>query len=100
MRADKAKVVDEVWDEERIRSFLNKPPMGPDADADFSILLNAYRSMRPDDFERFIGYFREADRDVNARDQRGRTLAQVIAGHRSAQPFITILASAGVETTA
>ena len=28
MRADKQKVVDEVWDDERIRSFLDKGPMG------------------------------------------------------------------------
>ena len=28
MRADKAKVINEIWDDARIDSFLNKEPMG------------------------------------------------------------------------
>ena len=48
MRPDKTKVVDEIWDDERIDSFLSKQPMG-DEPAEFSLLLNAYRSMRPAD---------------------------------------------------
>ena len=86
MRPDKAKVVDEVWDDERIAEFLDKGPMGSE-DGQFSILLNAYRSMRPTDFSRFIEKFRSAGGDVQARDSQGRTLREIIAGHDKAQPF-------------
>ena len=60
MRADKAKVVDEIWDDERVHSFLAKAPLGPDEDPDFSKLIFAYRSMRVDDFARFIPAFTAA----------------------------------------
>ena len=53
MRADKIKVIDEVWDDARIDSFLDKEPLG-DEPADFSKLLNAYRSMRVEDFGIFL----------------------------------------------
>ena len=42
MRADKAKVTDEIWDEERIQSFLNKPAMGQEPEH-YSQLLFAYQ---------------------------------------------------------
>lgn len=92
MRADKAKVVDEVWDDERIKSFLSKGPMGS-ASADHSRLLHAYRSMRVEDFERFITEFKDMGGDTQARDASGRTLAEVIVSHAKAQPFIEILES-------
>jgi hypothetical protein len=48
-RKDKQKIVDEVWTEERIRSFLDlQPPAG--MDADFHRLQRAYQSMRAEDF--------------------------------------------------
>ncbi len=90
MRPDKAKVVDEIWDDARIESFLSKGPMG-DEPADFSMLLHAYRSMRLDDFERFIVKFRAQGGQTQAKDKQGRTLAQVIAGHSKAAPFIAVL---------
>ena len=65
MRKDKQKVLDEVWDDDRVRGFLTKsvpvqsgqPLPG---DADFYVLRHAYQSMRPDDFERFLDYFTAA----------------------------------------
>lgn len=91
MRPDKAKVVDEVWDDERIASFLDKGPMGDEA-AEFSILLYAYRSMRAEDFARFIDKFKAGGGNVQAKDNAGRTLAEVIADHAKAGPFREILA--------
>lgn len=95
MRPDKEKVVDEVWDDERIRSFLHKLPMGEQTSGDFSALLYAYRSMRPEDFARFVELFAADGRDLRATSNDGQTLAQVIVAHRHAQPFLDILQQHG-----
>lgn len=94
LRPDKKKVIDEVWDDERVRSYLDKAPMGAE-NADYSVLLNAYRAMRPADFERFMTLFVAAGRDPAATSRAGRSLRQSIAGHRHAGPFLTILEAAG-----
>ena len=57
MRRDKAKVLDEVWDDARVRSFLSVRSHTADSD-DFHCLLRAYRSMREDDFRRFLVFSR------------------------------------------
>jgi len=90
MRPDKAKVVDEVWDDERIEGFLAKAPMGDEAAA-FSTLLNAYRSMRVDDFGRFLEKFRAQGGDVNAPGRDGRSLAEVIQTHQQSAEFLALL---------
>ena len=95
MRPDKAKVVDEIWDEQRIRSFLDKAPLAKGMDADFSALLYAYRSMRPEDFAAFIDWFRQAGRNLEAENDQGETLLDIIARHRLAQPFRDTLKAAG-----
>ena len=95
MRPDKKSITDEVWDDARVRSFLTpQPPQGDDA-ADFTLLLNAYRSMRPDDFVRFVGFFREDGRDLDARNESGQTLIEFIGPHRHAAAFIDIMIAAG-----
>ena len=91
MRPDKAKVVDEIWDDERINSFLTKGPMGAEEEQ-YSTLLHAYRSMRVDDFARFIAAFKEAGGDPAAKAADGRSLAEVIATHKQSAPFIALLA--------
>ncbi|MGD8829965.1 MAG: PA4642 family protein [Pseudomonadales bacterium] len=91
MRPDKEKVVDEVWDDARIESFLHKSAMGDEQSRDYSALLNAYRSMRPEDFERFITRFVALDRDLDARSNAGQTLLATIADHRHGTPFRDIL---------
>ncbi len=92
MRPDKAKVVDEIWDDERIDSFLGKAPMGGE-NAEFSTLLNAYRSMRAEDFGRFLAKFKANGGSVDAKSQDGRTLAQFIETHAKAAPFRDLLNS-------
>ena len=109
-----AQVTDEVWDDDRVKSFLNlqpylistsvnapvnhltSPDENPDANqnvarreaADFHVLLKAYRSMRPEDFARFLVFFSQAERNLDAQDKQGRTLWQIIAGHRHAEAFL------------
>ncbi len=94
MRPDKQKVVDEHWDDARIRGFLAKAPLGEGVDPDFSVLLHAYRSMRPEDFGVFVEYFMQAGRNLDARGEAGETLAELIAEHRRAAPFRRILEDA------
>lgn len=82
-------VTDEVWDDERIQSFLEMEPSAG-LSADFHVLQKAYRGMRPDDFERFLTFYIEAGRDVDATDPDGRTLWEIIAKHRQGQEFVAI----------
>ncbi len=80
-------VLDEVWDDERIRSFLDIESYGIESQ-DFHVLLKAYRGMRASDFARFLVFFKEAGRDLDARDPAGRTLWQIVENHRHGKPFL------------
>ena len=81
-------VTDEVWDDDRVKSFLKMEPYG--GNADFHVLLKAYRGMRPADFERFLTFFVAANRDLDATDDQGRTLWVIIEGHRQGLDFLTL----------
>lgn len=94
MRADKAKVTDEVWDDERIRSFLDKQTMGQEPEQ-YSQLLFAYRSMRVEDFARFVDIFVESGGNVGARNNAGLSLQDVITPHQQAKGFISALQQYG-----
>ena len=59
MRPDKKIITDEVWDDERVRSFLAPRRLKAATRRTFLLLLNAYRGMRVDDFARFIRFFVE-----------------------------------------
>jgi hypothetical protein len=94
MKKDKQKVLDEVWTEERVRSFLDVRPHDG-SDENFHMLLKAYQSMRPSDFELFIEFFREQNRDINARDREGRSVYDIVSGHRRGAPYAAVLKAAG-----
>ena len=85
-------VTDEVWDDDRIKIFLEMEPYGQE-NADFHVLLKAYRGMRPDDFDRFLNFFGEAGRDLDATDPAGRTLWQIVEKHRHGDAFIAARAA-------
>ncbi|HSG91322.1 MAG TPA: PA4642 family protein [Pseudomonadales bacterium] len=94
-RPDKQKVIDEIWDDDRVRSFLAPPPADPDVDRDWFVLSRAYQSMRVGDFRRLLTMFLAQGGNLDARDARGATLAEGIATHRHAGPFIEALIAAG-----
>ncbi len=81
-------VTDEVWDDARVKSFLTLKPVGNQS-ADFHVLLKAYRGMRPEDFERFLKFFTEAGRDLEAKNPSGQSLWQIIAQHRLSADFLS-----------
>ncbi len=90
LRKDKAKVIDEVWTEERVQEFLHlQPPEGQDAD--FHILLRSYQSMRADDFRKLVRFFSAAGRNLNALGPEGRTVLEIVATHRNSGEYADIL---------
>lgn len=93
--AGKAKIVDEVWDDERVRSFLSYEPYKDNTQIDFEVLYQAYIHMRSDDFRRFLVFFVEQGRDLNAKNSQGCSLASIISHHRLSAPFVEALTAAG-----
>lgn len=94
MRKDKEKVLDEVWTEDHIRSFLKFRPYDGSSE-DFHVLLKAYRSMRESDFELFVQFFREDNRDINARGMDDRTVLDIVSTHHHGAEYAEILRAAG-----
>jgi len=96
MKKDKEKVLDEVWTQDHVKSFLNVRAHDGTSD-DFHMLLKAYQSMRTEDFELFISFFSGEDRDLNAVDRKGRTLLAIIGQHRHGGPYAQVLRKAGAQ---
>ncbi len=94
MRKDKEKVLDEVWTEDRVRSFLDYLPV-EGTNADFHCLLKAYQSMRASDFEIFVRFFTAQNRDVNATNPEGQSVLSIVREHRHGAEFADILQAAG-----
>lgn len=85
---------DEFWTDARVLSFLEMiPPEG--ISADYHILLKAYRGMLPDTFARFVAFFSEHNRDVNARGADGSTMLDHVSQHRKSGEYAQILVAAG-----
>jgi hypothetical protein len=89
-------VRDEWWSDERVQSFLRMQPLDGES-ADYHVLLKAYRGMTPEAFARFITFFVEAGRDLNAPGPGDRTLLKLIQGHRHASEYVQILKDAGAQ---
>ncbi len=94
MKKDKQKVLDEVWTEEHVKSFL-AVRSHDGTDEDFHMLLKAYQSMRPSDFELFIGFFTTENRNIDATDRNGRSVLDIVRTHRHGKPYAEALVNAG-----
>jgi hypothetical protein len=89
-KKDKKVIEDEQRSDDQLRFFLGVlPPAG--VDADFHVLEIAYRNMKPDEFERFIGFFKAEGRNVQAKNPAGETIAQVLTQHRLGTAYIAVL---------
>ena len=94
MRKDKEKVLDEVWTEDHVKSFLNV--RSHDAtDEDFHMLLKAYQSMRIEDFELFLGFFLGENRNINATGQDGRSVLTIVNEHQLGAEYAALLSNNG-----
>ena len=98
MRKDKEKVLDEVWTEDHVKSFLNVRPHDG-SDEDYHMLLKAYQSMRASDFELFVSFFCEQGRNLNATGGDGRTVLALVGEHRHGSEYANILLNAGASET-
>ena len=94
MRKDKSKVIDEQWDDARVKSFLAVRSRDDSPD-DFHCLLRAYQSMREEDFRRFLVFFTEDGRDVNATSASGETVLSIVRRHRLGDGYAAALAEFG-----
>ncbi len=95
---EKPKVIGEEWSDERVRSFLFLSPYDARINPDFHVLITAYRSMRAGDFDRFLRFFCEAGRDLNAVDENGQTILDHVSAHRRSVDYAKTLSAAGAKT--
>ena len=84
----------EEWSDERLKAFLELEPR-EGMPADYAILLKAYRGMTAELFARFLPFFTEAGRDLNAALQDGSTLLDHVAEHRRSEEYVAALEAAG-----
>ena len=91
-------VTDEEWSDERVKTFLELDTSA-DESPDFHILLKAYQGMVPETFERFIGFFVEAGRNLNERNRHGETILDIVSRHRNSTEYARILEQAGAQTS-
>ena len=94
MRKDKEKVLDEVWTEARVKSFL-QVRSHDDVEEDFHMLLKAYQSMRAEDFAKFVAFFVEDGRHLDATNPAGKTVLDIVSQHRRSDEYAEILKKAG-----
>lgn len=96
LKKDKQKVLGEVFDDARIRSFLQfLPPKG--VNPDFHVLEKAYRGMKAENFDTFVKFFLEAGRDINATNPDGKTLLQLVSQHAQGEEYADILRAGGAQ---
>lgn len=94
LKKDKQKVLGEVFDDERIRGFLDgQSPKG--LNLDFYLLERAYRGMREENFATFVEFFVEAGHDLNAQNNDGRTLIGLAREHTAFAEYVGILEKFG-----
>lgn len=94
LRKDKKKVIGEVFDEERIKSFLQHQPYGERSHS-YHLLEKAYRGMKAENFATFLRFFKEAGYDINATNEQGETFLQEVSQHRHAEDYAAALRAAG-----
>ena len=94
MRKDKEKVLDEVWNEDRVKSFRTVKSYDEVAE-DFHMLLKAYQSMRTSDFAIFMTFCTGEGRDPNSPNPLGQTVLDIVLEHRNSGEYADILRANG-----
>ncbi|MBT8766147.1 PA4642 family protein [Metapseudomonas boanensis] len=93
MRKDKKQVIGEEITDDSIKLFLAVEP-ADSTPPSLHKLIKAYRGLRVDDFERFVGFFVEAGYDLNAKDEKGNDFIALIQDQRMAEPYIEVIKAA------
>lgn len=95
LKKDKQKVIGETLDEAKVKAFLDYEPYENDENADFHILIKAYRGLPAHEFERFLAYYKDSGRELNPVNAKGEHFVDVISQNESQQEYVDILKSAG-----
>ena len=88
------KVEGEQWSDERIKGFLDLKPLDG-THADYHVLIEAYQYMVPEFFARFVAFFVEAGRDVNALSLSGETILGRVSRHSRSAEYQQVLSDNG-----
>ena len=90
MRKDKKQVIGEPMSDESIKLFLTCEP-ADQTPAALHKLIKAYRSLRIDDFERFVDFFVEAGFALDAKDEKGQDFIALVQDQRMAEAYIDVI---------
>ena len=93
MRKDKKQVIGEEISDDSIKLFLAVEPADTTPPS-LHKLVKAYRGLRVDDFERFVGFFVAAGYDLSATDAQGNDFIALIRDQRNAEPYIEVIKAA------
>ena len=91
MRKDKKQVIGDEISDDYIKSFLQFEPADDSTSPSQHKLIKAYRGLRIDDFERFLGFVVAAGYDLDARDSKGQSFIDLVANQRQARPYIELI---------
>lgn len=97
LKKDKEKVLGEVFDDARIKSFFNHVAYG-NTNSDYHLLEKAYRGMKSDNFSTFLTFFIERNHNINAVDIGGQTFLKNIESHAQASAYVVALKQHGACT--
>lgn len=93
MRKDKKQVIGEEISDDSIKLFLAVEPADTTPPS-LHKLVKAYRGLRVDDFERFVGFFVAAGYNLSATDAQGNDFIALIQDQRNAGPYIEVIKAA------
>lgn len=91
MRKDKKQIIGDEISDDYIKAYLLFEPADGVTSPSLHKLVKAYRGLRVDDFERFVGFFVDAGFDLDGKDEKGHTFSQQIADQRGAQEYVEII---------
>ncbi|WP_228276626.1 PA4642 family protein, partial [Klebsiella michiganensis] len=93
MRKDKKQVIGDEIGDDQIKLFLDFEPVDATSPS-LHKLIKAYRGLRIDDFERFLGFFKDAGLDLDGKDEHGQTFVDLIKDQRNADEYIELIENA------
>lgn len=96
LKKDKQKVLGEVFDDERVKSFLIAEARDG-VNLDYMLLERAYRGMKADNFKTFVSFFIDAGHDINSTDPQGNTFLQTISNQRLSDQYYDALKAHGAK---
>jgi hypothetical protein len=88
----------EDWSDERVKSFLSLDRQ-EEINPDFHALIKAYQAMLAVEFARFIEFFIVDGRDINGKDNDGKTILDYVSQHEASVAYADALKKAGAEAT-